>query len=224
MAMDEPGAAGSNPGCLACAAVSRQRIRARPADRLGPHPGRSDLPPDLPAPRHAARARIRAAARPGAAQERRRRHRQAGAPDPHAHEPAPGGPDDAQRPARQRRAPERPAAQVQGNGAVLPEFGPDLPRLLHLLLPLAAVRRHGRHEVRCPRMQRTGGLPENPSGRDRRPDHRRRPDDHEYAFAGRIPRAAAGAGTGAHPEHPHRHQVGRLLAAALCVGQGLRTT
>jgi hypothetical protein len=39
-------------------------------------PGRPDLPPDLPAPRHAAGARIRAAARTGAAQEGRRRHRQ----------------------------------------------------------------------------------------------------------------------------------------------------
>jgi hypothetical protein len=61
-----------------------------------------------------------------------------------------------------------------------------------------------------------------PPGRDRRPDHRRRPDDHEYALADRIHRAAAGAGAGAYPEHPHRHQVGGLLAAALRVRQGQR--
>jgi hypothetical protein len=42
-------------------------------------------------------------------------------------------------------------------------------------------------------MHRAGGLPGDASGRDRRPDHRRRPDDHEYALAGRIHRAAAGA-------------------------------
>ena len=76
------------------------------------------------------------------------RDRAAGARDPDAHEPAPGRPDDPQRAARERRPAQGPAAQVQGDRAVLPQRRPDLPRLLHLLLPLAAVRRHGRHEVR----------------------------------------------------------------------------
>ena len=40
------------------------------------------------------------------------------------------------------------AAQVPRDGAVLREPGPDLPRLLHLLLPLAAVRGAGGAEVR----------------------------------------------------------------------------
>ena len=44
----------------------------------------------------------------------------------------------------------RGAAQVQRNGAVLSQRRADLPCLLHVLLPLAAVRGHGRAEVRRP--------------------------------------------------------------------------
>ncbi len=48
-------------------------------------------------------------------------------------------------------APAGTSAQVPRDGAVLPRPGPDLPRLLHVLLPLGAVRRHGGAEVRAAR-------------------------------------------------------------------------
>ena len=51
-----------------------------------------------------------------------------------------------------------------------------------------------------------------------RADYRRRPDDHEHPLAGRVHRTAAGSA--APQEHPHRHQVGGVLAAAVCQRQG----
>ncbi|MET7354216.1 hypothetical protein ABZT42_41145, partial [Streptomyces mirabilis] len=59
--------------------------------------------------------------------------------------PHPSGQLDANVPVHEgRRLTHRPPAQVPGNGADLPAPGPDLPRLLHVLLPLAPVRRRVR--------------------------------------------------------------------------------
>ncbi len=49
----------------------------------------------------------------------------------------------------------RSAAQVSRDRAVLPRPGADLPRLLHLLLPLGTVRRSPRASASAPRRPRT---------------------------------------------------------------------
>ncbi len=64
--------------------------------------------------------------------------------DPDAAQPAPGRPAAAERAQPGRQAAARPAAQVPGDRAVLPPAGPDLPRVLHLLLPVGAVRGRAR--------------------------------------------------------------------------------
>ena len=68
--------------------------------------------------------------------------------DPDADEPASEWPDGAQRADRgRRRAPGVPA-QISRDRAVLPTGRADVSRLLHLLFPLASVRRHRAPQVR----------------------------------------------------------------------------
>ena len=73
--------------------------------------------------------------------------------------PHPGGAAHAQRPAARRAAVAGAAAQVPRDGPVLSRPGPDLPRLLHLLLPVGAVRGHGGSEVPGPGDGRSRRLP-----------------------------------------------------------------
>src|SRR5690606_33129755 len=76
---------------------------------------------------------------------------------------------------RERRGPARAPAQVSPDRAVLPRPGPDLPRVLHLLLPLGSVRRPRGPQVRRPRGRPAGRGPAPAPRGHRRAVHRRRP-------------------------------------------------
>ena len=73
--------------------------------------------------------------------------------------PHPAGHMELNVPARRRRAHLRAAAQVRRNRTFLSGGGPDLPRLLHALLPLGTVRRDRRAQVRGPAGRLAGALP-----------------------------------------------------------------
>ena len=171
--------------------VPGQCLRHREPDRLGRGAGRPDLPPGFSPARHAARGRRAAAGR----HDQRRSTR--GGParrrprDPDAAQPAPGRAAAAERAEPARPAAARPAAQVPGDRAVLPPAGPDLPRVLHLLLPLGAVRGRAGTEDGHRRHRNAGRLPWRAPGGDQRPDHRRGSDDHGRAGAAALRRAAA---------------------------------
>ena len=109
--------------------VSRQCLCAGGTDRLGQCAGRSHLPADLSPSGHVARAGVRRDTRPAVGGRVRSRDTAARACHSHAHEPASGRPDDAQRAATGRGAAGRGAAQVQRNGAVLSQRRADLPCL-----------------------------------------------------------------------------------------------
>ena len=146
--------------------------------RLGRGARRPDLPPGLPAGGHAAR-RGRAADRRPAGPRRARgggaRGRARGA-DPA--EPASRRAAGPQHPRPRRRAAARGPAQVPGDRAGLPQAGPDLPRVLHLLLPVGAVRGRARPQDGDRRHGPGHRLPAAAPRGDERPDHRRGSDDH----------------------------------------------
>ena len=196
-------------------ALPGQRLRHRRADRLGSRAGRPDVPADLPAARHAQGRRARRDDRPAAQGRSPRRDQGGGPPHPARPQPPPGWPEVDERAQARGHRGRRDAAQVPRDGAVLPVGGPGLPQLLHLLLPLAAVRRPGRHEVR-----RQGGgphdrLPQEAPRGEQRAVHRRRPDGHEDQGLPPLHRAAAAARARPHRQHPHRHQGDGLLARPL---------
>ena len=160
----------------------------------------------------------RAAAR-GHDRRRRARGRAARrrARDQDAAQPPSGRPAAAERAQPGRQAAARPAAQVPGNRAVLPPAGPDLPRVLQLLLPLGAVRGRARAEDGHGRRRHAGGLPARASRGDQRPDHRGRSHDHGRGGAAPVHRAAhrPAERPGPHRVDQDRHQVAGLLAAAV---------
>ena len=209
------GAAPGRPRRRPGAAVQVQPLRHGPPDRLGSRAGRSDVPAHLPATRDVAAGALRPHRLAARARRGQRRAARGGERDPAHAEPAPRRPDGAQRAHAARQATDGHAAQVPRDGAVLPQPGADLPRLLHVLLPLAAVRRHGRPQVRDARRRVAARVRRGASRGQRHPLHRRRPADHEDAHPARLHRAAAGAGP--RPEHlddSHRLEGARLLAAA----------
>lgn len=208
-------ASGSCRHRVAGAAVPGQFICPRRVDRLGRRAERPDLPADLSSSRHVARRGICRVARTDSGGRFGRGNRGDRPPDSNAHEPTFGRADDRQRPRAERRAATRPPAQVPRDGAVLPQRRTDLPRLLHVLLPVAAVRRHGGTEVRRALVRRARRLPRAESLGHRRADHRRRPAGHERSLARSICRAAPRPRARACAEHPHRDQIRRLLAPAL---------
>ena len=134
---------------------------------------------------------------------------------PDAAQPAPGRAAAAERAEPARPAAARPAAQVPGDRAVLPPAGPDLPRVLHLLLPLGAVRGRAGPEDGHRRHRHAGRLPRRAPGGDQRPDHRRGSDDHGRAGAAALHRAAARPAPGSRGIDQDRHQVAVVLAAAV---------
>ena len=197
------------------APVPDEFLRHREPDRLGRGSGRPGLPPRFPPAGHAARGRRAAAGPPdrnrgagGGAARRRAR-------DPDAAQPAPGRAVAAERAEPARQAAARPAAQVPGDRAVLPPAGPDLPCVLHLLLPVGAVRGRAGPEDGHGRHRRAGRLPRPAPGGDQRPDHRRGSDDHGRAGAAALPRAAARSAAGSPGVDQDRHQVAVVLAAAV---------
>lgn len=95
-------------------------------------------------------------------------------------QPAPVRPEGAQRPHPGGRRDRRAPAQVPRDGPVLPEPGPDLPLVLHLLLPLGPVRRGRGPALRGARPERPHLLPRLPPRRHRRAGDRWRPDGDVY--------------------------------------------
>ena len=94
----------SGAGDLACAAVSHEPVCDGSADRLGQRAGRSDYRLTSRTATCCTRTNT-SAARPGAVQAGRSRHREVVQAHPHAHEPASGRPDDPQRADAERHAP-----------------------------------------------------------------------------------------------------------------------
>ena len=85
--------------------------------------------------------------------------------------PHPGGTARAQRSRALRRERRGATAQVRGNGPPLPQQRADVPRVLHVLLPLAAVRRHRRPEVRDEAGRGAYSLSARAAARERRAHH-----------------------------------------------------
>ena len=134
---------------------------------------------------------------------------------PDAAQSASGRPASAERAGLLGRAAARRAAQVPRDRPGLPQTGSDVPRLLHVLLPLGPVRRRAGPQD-GDRRHVTGDA----YLRSHREVtsvlvHRRRPDDHGICRAAPLRRAAARPEPGAHRVDPDRHQVAGLLAAAV---------
>ena len=143
---DRAGGAGrqrtaGGPGGGHSASVSHQRVRRRAAHRLGCGAGRPDLPAGFPTGRHAP-GRGRRARSPACWPGRPRRPRSARPRTPcgSGSTRIPPGQLALNIPDAGRRAAARGPAQISGNRAGVPQTGADLPRLLHLLLPVGPVR------------------------------------------------------------------------------------
>jgi hypothetical protein len=143
------------------ASLPGESLRGGAPDRLERRARRPDLPAHLPAAGNAGAGSLRSHDRADPEPCAPRGGEGRCARDPARTQPESGRPEGPQRPPRTAGpADSGDATQVPRDGALLSGGRPDVPQLLHLLLPLASVRGRARPALRGARGPSAGQLPE----------------------------------------------------------------